>query len=177
LNCKSDAENDDVVTRLSVQKPAASSTVVKPQVHSVTLSNGYVVSDDPARLDMEFVHGALADAYWAIGRPRALTERSWANCLCFGVYSIDGGQVGCARLLTDYAFRAHLGDVVIRPASRGLGLGKALMETILAHPELATVSLWTLTTADAHGLYARFGFRPGEANRNWMILDRGVAGG
>jgi GNAT superfamily N-acetyltransferase len=160
------------MARLPVQTTAAFSTAVKPQLHAVTLSNGYVISDDRERLDMEFVHSALADAYWAIGRPRALTERSWANCLCFGIYSIDGTQVGCARLLTDYAFRAHLGDVVIRPASRGLGLGKALVETILAHPELATVSLWTLTTADAHGLYARYGFRPGEANRNWMTMDR-----
>jgi GNAT superfamily N-acetyltransferase len=106
---------------------------------------------------------------------RAPTERSWANCLCFGIYGSDGTQVGCAGLLTDYAFRAHLGDVVTRPASRGLGLGKALVETILAQPELATVSLWTLTTADAHGLYARHGFRPGEANKNWMATDREVA--
>jgi GNAT superfamily N-acetyltransferase len=146
--------------------------LVKPQVHAVSLSNGYVISDDRERLDMEFVHGALADAYWAIGRSRALTERSWANCLCFGIYSIDGTQVGCARLLTDYAFRAHLGDVVIQPASRGLGLGKALVETILAHPELATVSLWTLTTADAHGLYARYGFRPGETPRPAPVAER-----
>jgi GNAT superfamily N-acetyltransferase len=165
----------DLVARRPVQKLVAFSTVGKPRVHAVSLSNGYVISDDPERLDMEFVHCALADAYWAIGRPRALTERSWANCLCFGIYSIDGTQVGCARLLTDYAFRAHLGDVVIRPASRGLGLGKALVETILAHPELATVSLWTLTTADAHELYARYGFRSSEADRNWMTMDRNVA--
>ncbi|MGI4747519.1 MAG: hypothetical protein ACRYFY_15970, partial [Janthinobacterium lividum] len=82
-------------------------------VYSVNLSNGYVISDDRARLDMEFVHAALADAYWAIDRPRALTERSWANCLCFGLYAPDGAQAGCARVLTDYTFRAHLGDLVI----------------------------------------------------------------
>ena len=121
---------------------------------------------------MNFVHASLAGTYWAVGRPRALTERSWANCLCFGIYAPDSAQVGFGRLLTDYALRAHLGDVFIRPASRGLGLGKALLETILAHPSLATVSHWTLTTTDAQGLYARYGFREGEADGRWMTLYR-----
>ena len=141
-------------------------------VHAVTLPDGHTVSDDRTRLDMEFVVASLATAYWAVGRPRAVTERSWANCLCFGVYAPGGAQVGFARLLTDYALRAHLGDVFIHPASRGLGLGKALVATILAHPELATVGAWTLTTSDAHGLYARHGFRPGEADGKWMTLER-----
>ena len=140
--------------------------------HTVELPSGYVISDDRSRLDMEFVHGSLAGTYWAIGRPRALTERSWANCLCFGIYAPDGAQAGFGRLLTDYALRAHLGDVFIQAASRGHGLGKALIETILAHPELTTVWHWTLTTTDAHGLYARYGFRHGVDDPKWMTLDR-----
>ena len=125
---------------------------------------------------MEFVHASLAAAYWAATRPRAVTERSWANCLCFGIYAPEGPptgkQVGFGRLLTDYAMRAHLGDVFIHPASRGLGLGKALLETILGHPELATVTQWTLLTSDAHSLYARYGFRVAETDGRWMTLDR-----
>jgi GNAT superfamily N-acetyltransferase len=143
-------------------------------VHTVRLSSGYEISDDRSRIDMGHVHEALASAYWAVSRSRELTDRSWANCLCFGVYAPDGGQVGFARLLTDYAMRAHLGDVFIDTASRGLGLSKALVETILAHPELQTVGNWTLTTADAHGLYARYGFRLGEADGKWMTLERPI---
>lgn len=146
-------------------------------VHAVGLANGYAISDDRARLDMEFVHASLAGAYWAVTRPRAVTERSWGNCLCFGVYAPDGTQAGFARLLTDYALRAHLADVFIRPETRGLGLGKALVETILAHPHLTTVSHWTLTTADSHGLYARYGFRAGGSDGKWMTLDRTPRGG
>lgn len=140
--------------------------------HTISLPNGYVISDDRARLNMELVHTSLASEYWAIGRPRALTERSWANCLCFGIYAPNGMQVGFGRLLTDYAFRAHLADVYIQPLARGLGFGKALMEFILAHPELTTVRNWTLMTGDAQELYARYGFRLGEANSKWMTLDR-----
>jgi hypothetical protein len=39
-------------------------------------------------------------------------------------------------------------------------LGKWLMECILAHPDLQGLGRFALTTRDAHGLYARFGFRP-----------------
>ncbi len=141
-------------------------------IHAVTLPEGYVVSDDRGRLDMNLVHATLAGAYWALGRPRALTERSWANCLCFGLYAPEGTQAGFGRVLTDYTFRAHLADVFICDAFRGLGLGKALVETILAHPELATVVQWTLVTADAQDLYARYGFRSGAVQDGWMTLDR-----
>jgi len=143
-------------------------------VHAVTRPDGYVISDERGRLDMAFVLASLAGTYWARDRPRAVTERSWANCLCFGLYAPEGRQVGFGRLLTDYALRAHLGDVFIEPAARGIGLSKSLVETILAHPELRTVTHWTLTTADAHALYARYGFKPGEADANWMTLLRGV---
>lgn len=141
--------------------------------HTATLPDGHAISDDRTRLDMAFVHHALAGAYWSLDRPRAVTERSWANCLCFGLYAPSGEMAGFARLLTDYATRAHLGDVFIRPESRGQGLGKALIATILAHPELASVTHWTLTTRDAHDLYRPFGFRAGEADGTWMTLNRG----
>ncbi len=140
------------------------------------LANGYEISDERGRIDMAFVHEALRGAYWAVGRKPELTERSFANCLSFGIYAPDRRTVGCARLLTDYTFRAHLGDVIIDPAARGKGLGKALVETILAHPELVTVLNWTLKTQDAHGLYARFGFRSSGDDATWMTLDREPTG-
>ncbi len=140
--------------------------------HTVVLPTGHVISDDRTRIDMEMVFTSLAETYWAANQPRARIARSWANCLLFGLYSPTGEQIGFGRLLTDYAFRAHLGDVFVHPASRGLGLGRALIEMILAHPNLATVDHWTLNTADAHALYARYGFRQEAANGRWMTLDR-----
>ena len=142
------------------------------KIHTVELPNGHEISDDRGRLDMDFVHRSLADTYWAVGRTRETTERSWANCLCLGLYAPRGHQVGFARVLTDYAMRAHIGDVFVHPASRGLGLGGAIVAVVLAHPELVTVSKWTLTTSDAQGLYTQYGFGAAEADPTWMTLDR-----
>lgn len=146
-------------------------------VYQVAIEGGYQVSDDRARLDMGFIQASLAGTYWAADRPAALTERSWAHCLGFGLYDCAGRPVGFGRVLTDYALRAHIGDVFLHPAQRGLGLGKALIASILAHPALASVEAWTLTTADAHGLYERFGFRLAEPDGKWMVMGRGVGGG
>ena len=141
--------------------------------HAVVRADGHVVSDDRDRIDMEMVLASLAQTYWAAGKPRGLLLRSWTNCLPFGIYAPDTRQVGFGRLLTDYALRAHLGDVFIEPASRGIGLGRTLVETILAHPGLACIEHWTLRTADAHDLYARYGFRQDPNDSSWMTLDRG----
>jgi GNAT superfamily N-acetyltransferase len=141
-------------------------------VHSIVLPDRHVISDERERHDMDFVHASLADTYWGADRPRALTERCWANSLCLGVYAVNGEQAGFARVLTDYALRAHLTDVFVRRSSRGLGLGKALIEAILNHPALSTVDHWTLSTDDAQGLYARHGFTPGAESDRWMSLVR-----
>lgn len=140
--------------------------------HVVKLANGYEISDERTRLDMEFVLDALDGTYWAKGRPRDVTLRSWANCLAFGIYAPGDAPCGFGRLLTDYAIRGHLGDVFILPEARGMGLGKALVTHILAHPALQSVSNWTLTTSDAHGLYERFGFRVVDNDGRWMTFDR-----
>lgn len=145
------------------------------QVRAVSLPNGYLISDDRARLSMDFVHNSIAASYWAAGRPRALTQRSWANSMCFGLYNPESVQIGFARVLTDYALRAHIADVFVASNARGLGLGKALVETILKHPELITVSSWTLTTADAQELYTRYGFKLGKLDNTWMIMERSLS--
>jgi GNAT superfamily N-acetyltransferase len=84
-------------------------------------------------------------------------DRSIDNSLCFGVYDGDE-QVGFARVVTDAATFAYLGDVFVLPPHRGRGLGKQLMEEVMAHPDVQGVRRFMLATADAHALYERFGF-------------------
>lgn len=127
----------------------------------VRLDGGYEISDAQARLDIAAIHRFISeDSYWARGRDLATVERALAHSLCFGLYAPDGSQAGFARLVTDRTTAAHLSDVYVLPAHRARGLGKALMAAILAHPDVQTIARWTLSTADAHGLYAGFGFGP-----------------
>jgi GNAT superfamily N-acetyltransferase len=119
----------------------------------------FEISTDPARLDVDLIHRFLSGSYWAAGRTREVVEQSIRHSLCFGVYG-DGGQVGFARVISDRAVFAYLADVFILPGHRGQGLSKALIRTILAHPELQGLTVFLLRTRDAQGLYAQFGFQP-----------------
>jgi GNAT superfamily N-acetyltransferase len=68
--------------------------------------------------------------------------------------------VGFGRVISDYATFAFLADVFIDDKYRGQGLGKWLVESILAYPELQGLRRWMLFTRDAHGLYEQYGFSP-----------------
>jgi GNAT superfamily N-acetyltransferase len=119
----------------------------------------YTLDDDRARLDMPRMIGWIQNSYWATGRPEATIRRSWDNSrVVIGLYTPDG-QIGCARVVTDLATAAYLADVFILPEYRGQGLGLWLVETLVAHPDLAGLR-WVLHTRDAHTLYAKAGFQP-----------------
>lgn len=124
-----------------------------------SLPDGYSISADPNRLEIDVIHQFIAGSYWARAIPRDLIERMIRHSLCFGVYHPDG-QVGFARVISDYTTFAYLADVFILPPHRGRGLSKILVESILAHPDLQGLRRWMLITADAQGLYAPFGFQP-----------------
>ena len=104
--------------------------------------DNFLVTSDPARLDIEFIHSFLSNSYWAKCIPRQVVARSIANSLCFGVYEEDR-QVGFARVITDYATFAYLADVFIAESHRGRGLSRFLMECIVKHPELQGLRRWT----------------------------------
>jgi GNAT superfamily N-acetyltransferase len=128
----------------------------------------YSISTDRARLDLEVIHDYLSkESYWAKGRSMETIRRSIENSVAFGVYK-DKEQVGFARVITDYATFAWLADVFILDSARGHGLGKWLVEVILAHPELQGFRRWVLATKDAHGLYRRYGFEELKRPERWM---------
>lgn len=128
---------------------------------------GFVVSDDPARIDLDVVHGYLSRSYWSAGIPRATVERAVRNSLVFGLYTA-GRQVGFARVITDRTTFAYLCDVFVLEEFQGRGLGKWLMEAVTAHPDLQGLRRFVLATRDAHGLYERYGFRPLKSPERFM---------
>ncbi len=129
----------------------------------------FVISTDEERLDLDMVHGFLTESYWAEGISREVVARSIENSLCFGVFC-DGKQIGFARVISDYATFAYVGDVFVLESYRGYGLGKWLMECIVGHPRLQGLRRWTLLTRDAHGLYGQFGFMPLKRPERYMEL-------
>lgn len=128
----------------------------------------FLISSDPARLDLGVIHGFLTSCYWARGIPREVVARSIEHALCFGIYDGRGKQVGFARVVSDLATIAYVGDVFVLDAHRGRGLGKWLMECIMRHPALQGLRRWILTTRDAHGLYEQVGFTPVKFPERYM---------
>lgn len=129
--------------------------------------DGFTISTDPARIDLEVVHGFLTTCYWAEGIPREVVARSLEHSLCFGLYH-DGRQIGFARVISDRATFGYLGDVFVLEAFRGRGLARWLVEVIHAHPELQGFRRWVLLTRDAHALYAQAGYTPLAAPDRYM---------
>jgi len=132
----------------------------------------YAISTDPQRLNIDAIHGYLSRSFWAAGISRELVAKSIANSLSFGLF--DGAsQVGFARVVTDRATFAYLCDVYVLESHRGRGLGKWLIDAVMAHPDLQRLRRFQLVTRDAHGLYARHGFTvPENPDRHMEIFRR-----
>jgi GNAT superfamily N-acetyltransferase len=128
----------------------------------------FTISTDRERLQIEAIYKFLTEeSYWAQTRTKEETIRAIKNSLPFGVYKGEN-QIGFARVVTDYATFAYLGDVYILKEFRGHGLSKWLMETIVEHPDLQGFRRWILATKDAHRLYEKFGFHALVHPERWM---------
>ncbi len=139
--------------------------------HSVSRDDGLIMSDDPARLDIDRICVWLASSYWANERDRVTIERSIANSRPYGVYTPAGEHVALARVTTDLASFAWIGDVVVDEAWRGKGIGTWLMREVVDHLAAIGVPRLVLTTRDAHGVYERIGFGPLRVPATWMEID------
>lgn len=128
---------------------------------------GYELDDDRDRLDLDLIWSFLStQAYWFRSRTREQVERQVREAWrVVGVYDPDGGQVGFARAWSDGVTSAYLSDVFVLAAHRGRGLGAALVEDMVGSGPGSRLR-WMLHTADAHALYARFGFAP--ATRTYL---------
>ncbi len=113
------------------------------------------------------------ESYWGARIPWATFERACAGSLCFGLVE-NGRLLAFARVVTDQATFAWLCDVFVDDAARGRGLGKLLVADIMADPRLQGLRRWGLATADAHGLYAQYGFEAADPLRHMEMVDRDV---
>ena len=134
----------------------------------------HLVSTDPSRVDVEAVHRWISESsYWAAGRSFEVQRRAIEHsALVVGAYDVDRAQLGFARMVTDLATFAWLADVYVVESARGAGLGTAMIRTIVEHPDAAGVQRQLLATADAHDVYARFGYEALPEPEKWMMRAR-----
>jgi GNAT superfamily N-acetyltransferase len=132
---------------------------------------GYSISTDPARFDLDAIHAYLVRAYWSKGIPRQTMECAIANSVCFALLH-GKDQVGFARVITDSATFAYLCDVYVLEDHRGKGLATRLMKFVMEHPAVQRLRRFSLTTRDAHGLYRQFGFRQLDKPESQMEILR-----
>jgi GNAT superfamily N-acetyltransferase len=119
----------------------------------------FCISTDPGRQDVKAVHAYLSRSYWAEGIPEDIVAKSFKGSLCFGLFDGDR-QIGLARVITDKATFAYLCDVYVLEDYQRSGLGQWMIEAVCSHPDLQNLRRFSLVTRDAHGLYAKLGFKP-----------------
>jgi GNAT superfamily N-acetyltransferase len=140
------------------------------------LGDGYELDDDPARIDLDAVHAFISgESYWGAGRSRELMHSAIrGSSRVLGLYR-ELDQVGFARSISDGALIAYLADVYVLPGHRGRGLGFELVQEMLRGGAVRFGGRcpnvrWLLHTADAQGLYARFGFT--DAPSPYPLMER-----
>ena len=140
-------------------------------------AENYTISTDKTKLDLGAIYEFLSTCYWAEGIPIEVVARSINHSLCFGAYLKnewgEDEQVGFARVVTDYATFAYIGDVFVLPPHRAHGVGTKLLNAVVGDSRLHGIRTWTLLTADAHDLYRKFDFEiPNDPTR---LMRRRVA--
>lgn len=132
------------------------------------------ITDNKDDMDIDAIHNFISQSYWAKDVPKSVMIKAIENSLCFAVLAGDLShsekQVGFARLITDFATFAYLADVYILEEYRGNGLGKKMMQQIMAHPQLQGLRRIMLATRDAHDLYAQYGFTELSDKKMFMQL-------
>ena len=131
-----------------------------------------IISSDASLLDIDAIHAYLSRSYWAKDISRELVERSIQGALCFGVYTPERRQIGFARVITDRATFGYLSDVYILEEYQGAGIGKQLVEAVMAHPDLQDLRRFVLVTLDAQTLYEKFGFAALASPETYMEIVR-----
>ncbi len=121
-------------------------------------------------LDMKLVHQCLSqESYWAKNRSFRDVQKSFEASLCFSLRDRSKQELlGFCRVVTDYVAFAYVMDVFVIKEFRGQGLGQALIEYVLKHPDIAHVIRCLLATEDAHELYRKLGFKNLEYPENHL---------
>ncbi|MEM1241848.1 MAG: GNAT family N-acetyltransferase [Cyanobacteria bacterium P01_H01_bin.26] len=114
-------------------------------------------------------------AFWAAGRNLEDLAKA-ISCSCPVVTAWNGETlVGFARATSDGVYRATIWDVVIHDHYQGAGLGRRLVETVLAHPHMSSVERTYLMTTNQQHFYERVGFTENQTT-TMVLLNQPIDG-
>ena len=113
----------------------------------------------PRKIDLQALQDLFqATAFWAQNR----SLEDWKIALTHSQPIVtawdDERLIGFARATSDGIFRATIWDVVVHPDYQGAGLGRKLVQTVLAHPHVSRVERVYLMTTHQQRFYERIGF-------------------
>lgn len=116
------------------------------------------ISTDPHRLDIDWIVRHVQASYWGGHMKPVSIAAAVSKSLCFGAYDGDT-QIGFARIVTDGTFFSSLVEIIVQEDRRGHGVGSALMNAVVAHPDVAgTMCILRARPAAALWYYKNFGF-------------------
>jgi ribosomal protein S18 acetylase RimI-like enzyme len=113
-----------------------------------------------------------ANSFWAQRRSRLSLVRMLLGSSSVVSAWRSGRLVGFGRATSDGVFRAVLWDVVVDSESRGQGLGRDIVETLLSSAAVASAERVYLMTTNSSGFYTRLGFSEQHGQRLMVHFSR-----
>jgi ribosomal protein S18 acetylase RimI-like enzyme len=132
-------------------------------------------SADPTASDLAQLQALFqVAAFWA--QDRTAEDLGIAIAHSNPVISVWAGDalIGFARATSDGIYRATIWDVVIHPDYRSSGLGRQLVQTLLAHPHLNRVERVYLMTTHQQRFYERIGFEANASSTLVLCQENGI---
>lgn len=140
--------------------------------YTATRDEKFMVTNNPAKLDIDVIHDFLFHSKWPKGIDRQTLQTAIDHSLCFGLYNEHQEQIGFARIITDYATFAYVKDVFVLDTYQKQGLGRWLMTCCLEYLEPLKIRRIMLLTSTAAWLYEKIGFTPlNQENFVWQIFN------
>jgi ribosomal protein S18 acetylase RimI-like enzyme len=108
-------------------------------------------------------------SFWAQGRSQQELRRMLAGSQAVVSAWLGPDLVGFGRATSDGVFRAVLWDVVVASEHQGLGLGRQMVEALLASPALTGIERVYLMTTNSSGFYEQLGFKIVQSQRTMLL--------
>ena len=126
--------------------------------------DGYLISDDMEKINLDRVKELLDQTYWANDRTVEIIAKTLERSFCLGLYKGDE-MLGFARVVTDETVFTWLCDIVIDEPCRGQGLGDWFVQCLVEHPRIKGTRMHLATRVNS--LYEKYGFERFEAMRKF----------